>query len=29
MYLVGPDGKVALSTVMSDKLAARLAEVTK
>lgn len=27
MYLIAPDGKVALATVMSDKLAAKLAEI--
>lgn len=29
MYLIGPDGKVVLSTVMSDRLAAKLRDVTK
>ena len=27
MYIIGPDGKVALATVMADKLAAKLAEI--
>lgn len=29
MYLIGPDGKVVMATVQSEKLVAKLAEITK